>query len=63
MLLLNRFLEVVVEGQCKDINAEQEGNNMLQKVQPNYAILSMQINTSLLSFRARGQREHIHADG
>lgn len=36
---------------------------MLKKVQPNYAIPSMQINTGLMSFRARGQKEHSHADG
>lgn len=63
MLLFNWFLEVVVEGEYKGICAVQEENNMLKKVQPNYAIPLMQINTSLMSFRARGLKEHIHADG
>lgn len=62
MLLFNLFLEVVVEGEYKDICAEHEGKNTLKKVQPNYAIPSMQTNTSLMSFTARGQKEHIHTD-
>lgn len=63
MLLFSLLLEFVVEGEYKGIYAEQEGNKTLKKVQPNYAIPSKQINTTLVSFTARGQKEHIHADG
>lgn len=45
------------------IHAEKEGNNTLKKVQPNYTIPPLQTNTSLMSFRARGQKEHSHTDG